>query len=81
MTSMPAQRINLFDRGIIKEGFVADITLFDATRVIDKSTFEKPHQYPEGIEYVIVGGVVTVDRNGMTKNRAGRVLRGSDYRK
>ena len=81
MTSMPAQRINLFDRGFIKEGFVADITLFDAARVIDKSTFEKPHQYPEGIEYVIVGGVVTVDPNGMTKNRAGKVLRSKDYKK
>jgi len=81
MTSMPAQRINLSDRGIIREGYVADITVFDADRVIDKSTFEKPHQYPEGIAYVIVAGVVTVDKDGMTPNRAGKVLRGTDYRK
>jgi len=78
---MPAQRINLSDRGIIREGYVADITVFDADRVIDKSTFEKPHQYPEGIAYVIVAGVVTVDKDGMTPNRAGKVLRGTDYRK
>jgi len=80
MTSFPAQRLNLTDRGVIKEGNVADITIFDADRVIDKATFEKPHQYPEGIEYVIVSGVVTVDPNGMTGKRAGKVLRGTDYR-
>lgn len=80
MTSFPAQRLNLFDRGIIKEGNIADITIFDADKVIDKSTFEKPHQYPEGIEYVIVSGVVTVDTSGMTGKYAGKVLRGTDYR-
>ena len=79
MTSLPAQRMSLNDRGIIKEGYVADITIFDADRVIDKSTFEKPHQYPEGIEYVIVGGVVTVEKNKLTPNRAGKVLRGTNY--
>ncbi len=75
MTSLPAQRMGLADRGIIKEGNVADITIFDAEKVIDKSTFEKPHQYPEGIEYVIVGGVVTVDPKGMTGKRSGVVIR------
>lgn len=75
MTSFPAQRLNLSDRGVIKEGNIADITIFDADNVIDKSTFEKPHQYPEGIEYVIVGGVVTVDPKGMTGKRGGVVLR------
>ena len=79
MTSMPAQRLKLTDRGVIKEGNVADITIFDAERVIDKSTFEKPHQYSVGIEYVIVGGVVTGDKTGMTTNRNGKVLRGTDY--
>lgn len=81
MTSLPAQRINLNDRGVIEEGKVADITVFDAEKVIDKSTFEKPHQYPQGIEYVIVSGVVTVDPKGLTTNRAGKVLRGTDYLK
>jgi N-acyl-D-amino-acid deacylase len=79
MTSLPADRLKLFDRGRIKEGLVADITIFNASTVIDKSTFENPHQYPVGIEYVIVGGIVTVDTNGMTANRAGKVLRGTQY--
>ena len=81
MTSMPAQRLNLTDRGVIQEGKVADITVFDSEKVIDKSTFKKPHQYPEGIQYVIVGGVITVDPKGMTPNRAGKVLRSGDYLK
>jgi dihydroorotase/N-acyl-D-amino-acid deacylase len=81
MTSLPAQRLNLNDRGVIQEGKVADITIFDAEKVIDKSTFEKPHQYPEGIQYVIVNGVVTVDPGGVTANRGGKVLRGTDYLK
>lgn len=81
MTSLPASRINLSDRGLIKEGLIADITIFNPETVIDKSTFEKPHAYPEGIMYVIVGGVVTVDPNGMTSGRAGKVLRGTDYLK
>ncbi len=81
MTSLPAQRLNLTDRGVIKEGNIADITIFDAERVIDKATFVKPHQYPVGIEYVIVGGVVTVEKNAMTTNRGGKVLRGTDYLK
>ncbi len=79
MTSMPAQRLKLNDRGVIKEGNVADITIFDAERIIDKATFEKPHQYPVGIEFVIVGGVVTVEKGAMTTKRGGKVLRGTDY--
>lgn len=81
MTSLPAMRLNLNDRGVIAPGKIADITLFDAEKVTDKSTFEKPHQYPQGIAYVIVGGVITVDPKGMTGNRAGKVLRGTDYLK
>jgi dihydroorotase/N-acyl-D-amino-acid deacylase len=81
MTSLPARRMNLSDRGVLAVGKVADITLFDAEKVIDKSTFEKPHQYPLGIEYVIVNGVVTVDPKGLTGNRGGKVLRGTDYLK
>lgn len=79
MTSLPAQRLQMTDRGVIREGAVADITIFDAEKVIDKATFQKPHQYPQGIEYVIVSGVVTVDPKGLTSNRAGKVLRGTDY--
>lgn len=81
MTSLPAQRLQLTDRGVIREGAVADITVFDAEKVIDKATFAKPHQYPQGIEYVIVSGVITVDPKGLTPNRAGKVLKGTDYLK
>lgn len=79
MTSLPADRLQLHDRGRISEGMIADITIFNAATVSDKSTFEKPHQYPEGIEYVIVNGVVTVEKNKLTANRAGQVLRGTSY--
>jgi dihydroorotase/N-acyl-D-amino-acid deacylase len=79
MTSLPADRMKLHDRGRIKEGLVADITIFNPATVTDMATFEKPHQYPKGIEYVIVGGIVTVDPKGMTPDRAGVVLRGTQY--
>lgn len=75
MTGLPAQRLGLTDRGLIKEGYVADITLFNPETVIDKATFEQPHQYPEGIPYVIVNGVITVSDGQMTKERGGKVLR------
>lgn len=75
MTSMPADRLGLSDRGYIKEGMLADITIFDPETVDEGGTFEDPHHYPMGIPYVIVNGSVTVDQSEMTENRAGRVLR------
>jgi N-acyl-D-amino-acid deacylase len=63
MTSLPAQRMKLMDRGILRAGMWADVVVFDADKVIDKATFDKPHAYPEGISHVIVNGV-TVVRNG-----------------
>ena len=53
MTSFPAQKLGLKGRGLIKEGMWADITIFDPQKIIDKATFMAPHQYPEGIEYVL----------------------------
>ncbi len=79
MTSMPADRLGLADRGRIKEGNVADITIFNEETIIDKGTFEDPHHYPVGIEYVIVNGTITVFGGEMTDNRAGKVLRGPAY--
>lgn len=76
MTGLPALRMGLKDRGIIKKGNFADITIFNPAKVKDKSTFEKPHQYPEGILYVLVNGVATVDNGKFTSNRAGKVLYG-----
>ena len=74
MTSMPAKRMGLTDRGMIASGNYADIVIFDPATIKDKSTFEKPHQYPEGIKFVIVNGVITVDDTVFTENRAGKVL-------
>ena len=75
MTSIPAERLGLTDRGYLKEGMKADITIFNPETVIDKSTFVDPHHYPEGIEYVIVNGQVTIQEGVLTEKRGGRVLR------
>jgi len=75
MTSAPAQRFGLLDRGILRPGFAADITVFDPDRVIDMATYEDPIKFPEGIEYVIVGGEVTVENGKHTGERNGRIFR------
>ena len=75
ITSLPAQKIGLRDRGLLKEGFYADIVIFDPERIIDKATFTDPHQYPEGIEYVIVNGEIVVEKGEHTGAQAGMVLR------
>jgi N-acyl-D-amino-acid deacylase len=61
MTSMPAARLGLHKRGILKEGMKADITIFDPHNVWDTSTYEDPHRYPEGIRYVIINGAITIE--------------------
>jgi N-acyl-D-amino-acid deacylase len=76
MTSMNADKLGIADRGRLKEGLAADVTVFDQDRVIDRATFEQPHQFPVGIKYVIVNGVVTVDNEQHTGALAGRVLYG-----
>ncbi len=75
MTSLPAWRMGLTDRGRIAVGLMADLVVFDPATVADKATFAAPHQYPVGIEYVVVNGQVEVDQGRMTSARAGRVLR------
>jgi dihydroorotase/N-acyl-D-amino-acid deacylase len=75
MTSLPAGRMGLSDRGRIAEGAWADITIFDPNTVIDRATFEDPHQYPDGIPYVIVNGIVVVTQGTFGEARPGRVLR------
>ncbi|MGI9543309.1 MAG: N-acyl-D-amino-acid deacylase family protein [Cyclobacteriaceae bacterium] len=77
MSGLPAKRLGLMDRSIIKEGNYADIVIFDPEKVIDKATFEQPHQYPVGIEYVLVNGSFAVDEASFTDNLAGYVLRKS----
>ena len=76
MSGATAHRLGLQDRGLLREGFFADITVFDTDRVIDRATFPEPHQYAEGIEYVLVNGVVVVDAGEHTGARPGRVLHG-----
>jgi N-acyl-D-aspartate/D-glutamate deacylase len=75
MTSLPAWRLGLQDRGILREGMRADLVLFDADTVIDNATFTAPHQYPTGIEWVLVNGVVVVKEGVHTGARPGAVLR------
>lgn len=75
MTSLPAERFGLQGRGILKPGAHGDITIFNPETVIDMGTYEDPIRFPEGIEYVIVNGRVTVDRGAHTGERAGMVLR------
>ena len=77
MTYFPAQSIGLNDRGLVAEGMKADITIFDSNTIIDKSTFEQPHQYSEGIHYVIVNGQLAIDDQEFMNIKAGKVLRKS----
>ena len=75
MTGLSAERMGLPDRGRVADGLMADLVVFDPATVADKGTFAEPHQYPTGIEFVVVNGQVTVDKGVMTPIRAGRVLR------
>jgi dihydroorotase/N-acyl-D-amino-acid deacylase len=75
MTSMPADRLGLRTRGRLQNGAFADVVVFDAATVSDRGTFENPHQYPVGINHVIVNGVAVVENGAMTAARPGRVLR------
>lgn len=74
MTSLPADRAGFEGRGRLEEGAWADLTLFDPDEVIDRATFQDPHNYPAGIPYVIVNGVVTVDGGEFVDLRPGKVL-------
>jgi len=75
MTSLPAQRLGLRDRGLLREGFKADITIFDPNEIRDEATFTDPHRFPSGIPYVIVNGTLVVDEAAHTGALAGRALR------
>ena len=80
-TAAPAARVGLRDRGLLREGMFADITVFDPNKIIDRATFEMPNQYPIGVEYVVVNGKISVDKGQRTTALAGRVLRGPGYRR
>jgi N-acyl-D-amino-acid deacylase len=77
MTSLPAQKFHFNDRGLLHEGYAADIVVFDANTVNDLSTYEKPHQYSTGFKYVLVNGKITLDNGKHNGTRNGIVLHGT----
>jgi len=79
MTSLAAQRVGIKDRGILKQGFYADLVMFDPETITDKATFENPHQYSEGMSLVVVNGKPVWENGKFTGNLPGRVLRGPGY--
>jgi len=76
MTSLPAQMLRLTDRGVLAVGKCADVVAFDAARFTDRATYLEPQRYAEGVEYLIVNGVLAVDRGAQTEARGGKVVRG-----
>ncbi len=76
MTSLPARTFSFLDRGIVRPGFVADLVVFDPATVKDNATFENPHQYSEGFDYVFVNGVTVVAEGAVTDERTGRFIKG-----
>lgn len=78
-TALPAQRMRLTDRGVLKTGMWADVVVFDPATVRDRATFDNPNQLSEGMEYVLVNGVPVIDQGKMTGALPGKVLRGPAY--
>ena len=81
MTSLAAQKFQLKDRGLLKEGMAADIVIFDLDEVTDKATFEQPHQYAAGFHYVLVNGQATIDNKNHTGVKNGATLKGPGFNK
>ena len=75
MTSGPAQMLGLDRRGLLRKGYYADVVVFDPENISDLATFTEPHQFPRGIDYVLVNGTLTIDQGKHTDARAGKVLR------
>jgi len=78
-SALPAQRMRLTDRGVLKAGMWADVVVFDPATVRDRATFDNPNQLSEGMEYVLVNGVPVIDQGKMTSALPGKVLRGPGY--
>jgi N-acyl-D-aspartate/D-glutamate deacylase len=79
MTSWPATRMRLYDRGAIREGLKADVTIFNYETIRDTATYDNPMSYSTGIDYVLVNGQVVVDQGRHTGAKPGAVLRGAGY--
>jgi N-acyl-D-amino-acid deacylase len=76
MTGLAADQMGLRNRGLIRDQYLADLVIFNADTVNDTATYERPHQYPTGIDYVVVNGVTVLDKTGLTGARPGRPLYG-----
>ena len=79
MSSQSARRLGIHDRGLITKGYFADIAIFDPDEIIDRATFENPHQYAIGTKFVLVNGAVVVENGQHTGARPGRILHGPGY--
>jgi dihydroorotase/N-acyl-D-amino-acid deacylase len=78
-SALPAQRLRLTDRGVLKAGMWADVVVFDPATIHDLATFDNPNQLSEGMDYVLVNGVPVIDQSKMTRALPGKVLRGAGY--
>jgi N-acyl-D-aspartate/D-glutamate deacylase len=79
MTSWPAQRMRITDRGLLRPGMWGDVVIFDYDKIQDRSTYENPTLYPEGIDYVLVNGEVVIDNGKHTGAKPGRIIYGPGY--
>jgi N-acyl-D-amino-acid deacylase len=79
MTSWPAAQFRLFDRGEIRVGLRADVTIFDYDKIRDLATYQNPSAFPEGVDYVLVNGKVAIDGGRYTGAKPGMVLRGQGW--
>jgi N-acyl-D-aspartate/D-glutamate deacylase len=75
MTSLNAAKCGLRDRGLLRPGLYADLTLFDPAKVLDRATYEDPFHYPDGIEWVVVNGAIVLEHGQHSGTKPGRVLR------
>jgi N-acyl-D-amino-acid deacylase len=76
MTSLPATRVGLSGRGLVRPGMKADLVVFDPATIRDRATFEEPHAYAKGVSFLLVNGILVVDEGRLTGVRPGRVLLG-----
>jgi N-acyl-D-aspartate/D-glutamate deacylase len=79
ITSLPAQREHLTDRGLLRPGYFADVTIFDPARIIDRATYSNPAQLSEGVDFTIVSGQIEFEHGKLTGATAGHFLRGRGW--
>jgi dihydroorotase/N-acyl-D-amino-acid deacylase len=78
-SALPAQRMRLIDRGVLKQGMWADVVVFDPEKIRDVATFDDPNRLSEGMDFVVVNGTLVIDNGKMTAALPGKVLRGAGY--